>query len=274
MNVFQLVKLRLINGKSLEYNIYSFFKLVLFVTILSKLNRYKYSKCDSFLSLDLTNIQILVISLSYRVDRRSRIEKSLLNNKLEFLFVDAISGSQKGLYSNLGSKFTKESLAYLSSGSIGCILSHHKALMALQSSSYNYALILEDDVILKDDFDIKLKEILLKIPSDFDILYLGSSNAPNKNLVSWMTDGLYIPFYPRKGQYSYLISKKAAVKVIDNLFPIKIVLGGIGTIVGRMVSKGLLIAYHVFPNCVEIDRTISSDIYNPSTPKKNLNKNN
>jgi GR25 family glycosyltransferase involved in LPS biosynthesis len=62
----------------------------------------------------------------------------------------------------------------LSSGSIGCALSHLTVYDKIieEMSDDDYVLILEDDIYVKPDFNKQLNEYINKIPK-FDILFLG-----------------------------------------------------------------------------------------------------
>jgi len=54
-------------------------------------------------------------------------------------------------------------------------LSHMYAVIDMLEHDINYGLVLEDDVILKNDFFDKFDKYFDKTPKDFDIIFLGSS---------------------------------------------------------------------------------------------------
>lgn len=98
------------------------------------------------------------------------------------------------------------------------------------SQKYNSALILEDDVILSDNFTEKLNLYLQKLPEDYDMLFIG--NGCNLHIESnKIINGKYIYekcLYPTswggngitRCTDSYVVSKKCAIKLceyIDNL---------------------------------------------------------
>jgi GR25 family glycosyltransferase involved in LPS biosynthesis len=56
---------------------------------------------------------------------------------------------------------------------ISLFMKHLRSMFLISKSNYNWGIIMEDDVIFKDDFDINLNKILEQLPTDFDILYTG-----------------------------------------------------------------------------------------------------
>ena len=113
----------------------------------------------------------------------------------------------------------------------GITLSHINAYRNIMNNEYKYSLILEDDVILDDNFGDKLNKGLKKLPDDYDMLFIG--NGCN----------LHIPFNkirPHKFIYkkcreptnwggnggtrctdSYLVSKKGAKKLMSYISKLK-----------------------------------------------------
>ncbi|MGH7137369.1 MAG: glycosyltransferase family 25 protein [Pirellulales bacterium] len=66
------------------------------------------------------------------------------------------------------------SLAHLSPGELGCLVSHRKAIELARARDYRTVLVLEDDVCFHRRFDERLKE-LEAIGDGWDLLYLGAS---------------------------------------------------------------------------------------------------
>lgn len=266
--------LRVLNGICLEYTFLEFMRLVCFRRMSSYLNQNKKitkESKESSRQIGFSNLNIFVISLNFRFDRRNKINEMFNKSNLSFEFIDAIHG--KALKRDkFKSYFTSNALRFLSNGSIGCILSHVKVYNQIINKGIKYSLILEDDIIITNQTYIALNNLLKEIPSDFDILYLASNNSENNNLLSRISDSLYIPLYPRSGQYAYLISETGARKLIKNIFPVKIVVGGIDTIIGRLSSYGILNAYHVINNIIGIDLFSESNIFSSSKPFKKLHK--
>ena len=110
----------------------------------------------------------------------------------------------------------------LSPGSIGCALSHliiyDKIIEEL--SDDEYALILEDDIYVKPNFNEKLNKYINKIPK-FDILFLGYHVYENSifNML-FLNHPVYGIPNTLAGLFGYIINKKAALE-IKKIFPLR-----------------------------------------------------
>jgi GR25 family glycosyltransferase involved in LPS biosynthesis len=262
---------RLYNGIGLRYSIIEIFSLVLFRGIYSRLNRLNVAKVEAIKKIDISTLNVMVISLQDRKDRRAVIYKALSLNKLPFKFIDGIHGKLI-MRNRLNVFFSAKSIKHLSNGSIGCIMTHIKAYRSIIKSNAEYSLILEDDVILNDGFYSKLQQLMTSLPDDFDIVYLASNFSIKNNLRACLSDTLYVPLYPRSGQYAYLISNKGAKQIMNNIFPIRISLGGIDTLIGRLVSRRILIAYHVVENLCSVEYNNESNVVNESRKGKKIHQ--
>lgn len=267
-----LIWKRLSNGIALEYTFMELIRLVVLKRVFTFLNLNESKSGTKFMSIGIDEILILIISLEIREDRRKKIRDSFNQTSLPFEFINGVDGTKIKLteYSDF---FSRKSVDSLSKGSIGCILSHYKTMNAVIDSNYDYALVLEDDVFLPKDFKLQLEGVLNNVPQDFDILYLASNLSSRRDIRFWVSSNMYVPMYPRSGQYAYLVSKKGAQKIASTIKPIKILLGGIDTVIGRMVSKGELVAYHISNNLCTVDYESPSNIDNISNPGKVIFKN-
>lgn len=61
-------------------------------------------------------------------------------------------------------------------GHYGCWDSHRRLLEKIKEEKIEYTLVLEDDVVVVDDFIENLQLILNELPEDWDLLYLGGWN--------------------------------------------------------------------------------------------------
>lgn len=260
---------RIYNGVCLKYSLQEVFKLIVFKRLFSFINRYRRINKEDFVEINITELHIKIISLKFRNDRRIVLERMMNKNEISFEYIDGIHGQTLNEYECFDF-FNKTSFKNLSNGSIGCILSHAKAYKQILINDYDYLLIFEDDVIIEDNFKLQLKIFLKSIPKDFDILYLASNISMTTNMRGWISDSLYIPMYPRSGQYGYIVSNAGARKILKTIFPVKIVAGGIDTLIGRLVSKGLLNAYHAHPNLCKVNIETESNIFNRSKGLKKM----
>jgi GR25 family glycosyltransferase involved in LPS biosynthesis len=63
--------------------------------------------------------------------------------------------------------------SFCTDGQKGCAISHKTLWNDMIENRYESILILEDDAILADDFDTKLKNAWYQVPSDYDLVFLG-----------------------------------------------------------------------------------------------------
>ena len=137
-----------------------------------------------------------------------------------------------------GSKIQTGKFITLAHGTLGCFLSHIKTWKTfLKYSKQPYAVVFEDDVVLKDNFTNKFHNVLKNVPSEFDILYLtcfvGSlSQSPSSqkkynilgNLLHLLihptrkriiiNTAIYIP-HMSLGMHGYCLSRDGARKLIQ-----------------------------------------------------------
>ena len=103
-------------------------------------------------------------------------------------------------------------------------LSHLKALKKISESNYKFEMVLEDDVILPNDYLEKFVDLLAKIPYDADFVFFGSSysidilDQANLSKSFKINDNVYKK-EPGKTRTvdAYLVSPKAAKKIINEI---------------------------------------------------------
>jgi len=118
---------------------------------------------------------------------------------------------------------------------ISLFLKHINAMKKIYDSKYDYGIVMEDDVIFKDNFINNYNDITNKIPDDFDILYVGFfpflkdwriRNITNKHpipdnskSIGKFKDMKNISVFPwtgnNKGTDFYIISKKCCKLFLD-----------------------------------------------------------
>jgi GR25 family glycosyltransferase involved in LPS biosynthesis len=102
----------------------------------------------------------------------------------------------------------------LSKSEISLCLKHIEVFKDVISNSYQNVVVFEDDIILVDDFDIKLNEYMKQLPKDYDILWIGSccnlhaDYEANKNIYKANSS---------RCTHTYLISNSGCRKMISQL---------------------------------------------------------
>ena len=148
---------------------------------------------------------------------------------------------------------------------MGCAISHMKVWEKVaESDDENLFLILEDDIIITPNFKTRIKQLLNKLPQNFDMIYLGGFNNRARDINFYIDGGLFKSYNPRRGLYGYLINPKSARKLKKLANPINIYYGGIDTIIGKLTRQKKLDAYQILPSIIEVDYSFTSNIYNYS----------
>lgn len=170
-------------------------------------------------------MRIFVIHYKKLIDRKEHIlDQFKKYNITDYEFVE-IDRDELDDTSMFQSKF--------STSQIAIALSHFYAYKQI-SEKYTHGLILEDDIILSNDFENILNKYLSQLPKDYDLFFIGDGCnlhiephrlVTNKNVYEkclyptrWGGDGA------SRCTDSYLVSKKCATKMcsyINNL-PYKI----------------------------------------------------
>jgi len=257
---------RILNGIAIGYNLHDLHNYFEFL--------FKWKNDSDILkTIDLNkfNFKIIVISLSFRKDRREFITNQFAELNIPFEFFNAFHGETEKTRFQHVVQFSENSIKYLSPGSIGCIASNIAIWKELSTSHFDAFLIFEDDVVLNITFS-KLAKIISTVPDDFDLLYLGSGSYKKRLNAKSISNSLFVPFSIRKGAFGYLISKNGVDKILQNVTEINITCGGIDTILGVLTMKRKIKSYHVKPSACEVNFSLPSNIFNSSKPSKILHK--
>jgi GR25 family glycosyltransferase involved in LPS biosynthesis len=125
----------------------------------------------------------------------------------------AIDGKKpKEMYSMLGDNGAKRDR---SDFEYACLLSHLEVIRAFNNSSYDIALVLEDDITmeLSKYWKKSMREIIENAPKDWEIIQL----YYNVNETGFLKDDYTINDM-KDGTVSYLINKKGSSKIIDEVY--------------------------------------------------------
>jgi GR25 family glycosyltransferase involved in LPS biosynthesis len=131
---------------------------------------------------------IFIIHYKKLIERRNYLSNKFKDKDLIFIdeydrdtidnnIVRKYYNNNKFLWEERTSSVYREKYTYrdLKMSEICNYLSHIKALELIIENNFTNALILEDDVILKENFFEEFDKIFMDTPTDFDIIFLGSS---------------------------------------------------------------------------------------------------
>jgi GR25 family glycosyltransferase involved in LPS biosynthesis len=154
------------------------------------------------------------INLEKSKDRRISMEKMFTDNcfkNTEIQRINAINGNQINIlnYININKK-QKSNAEY------GCLLSHLDTIHTFSKSSYNYALIMEDDLTLdyKKYWKKSLKTIIKNAPNDWDIIqlcYITTTGIIPKNEYELNNNNFV-------SAAAYIIKKSSAKKLMNSIY--------------------------------------------------------
>lgn len=225
-------------------------------------------KTESFIEEDF-NIneyfdKIYCINLDSKKDKWRRVKREFESKSIEVERFSAIDGSliDEKEFNELLDKYNPYRLSGESASlnglienknSLGCLLSHLEIIKQAKLNNYKRVLIFEDDVILSNDFNVKIKNIS---KLDWSIFYLGASQF-NWNKIEEKGD-----FYLCKntlGTFAYAIDSSIYDDLI-NLLETK--RKSVDNLLSELQAKNYGRCYTFYPNIV-ISNVEDSDIRDP-----------
>lgn len=151
----------------------------------------------------MNNFDFYVINLDKDIDRLKELEQNLYPNK--FIRVPGIYGKEMNFDDNTDIFFSSRYLVPKSV--LGSCLSHRKAITTfLNTSTKDYAVILEDDAIPNNNYIHEITEAINNAPSNWDIIKLDFTPIYNTDFNKYFS----------LLATSYIINKKSATKILNN----------------------------------------------------------
>lgn len=163
------------------------------------------------------SIIIYYINLDHREDRKNKLLNELKEINIPIQRINAINKNDLSKNELIKKKYISENTT-LRLGQIACILSHKKAWKTFLDSKYDYAIFLEDDVIINKEYFIQFNNIINELNNiNFDILYLGRNNLQFKGFYKGeiINKYFYKPENIGLGFHSYILSRKGAILKLE-----------------------------------------------------------
>ena len=171
------------------------------------------------------NFIVYIVNLNQDKDRRSYVEKELKRVGIDnYSFISAIDGSmlpQNDLdYYNSKNKFWPK----MSPGQVGCSMSHVKLYKDFLNTKYDYALVLEDDISFRNNFNVSLIDDILfnNFPKNHIILLNEIATFFKKSRFKINKNFNLVKVIKASCTSSYLIDKYAAEQLIKKNEPIRV----------------------------------------------------
>jgi GR25 family glycosyltransferase involved in LPS biosynthesis len=187
-------------------------------------NEKQFSGKEEYISYPkLQNYRAFVINLDRRPDRWKTFENDAKDIGIPYTRFSAIDG-QKLMPNDQLQRIFEGNDYYMRRGMVACALSHIKLMIELLYSSYDFFIILEDDITFVPDFAKKVNHLLEKLPDDWDLCYLGH-HLWNHTKTDDHFDKEAMPMVVKKnnveslrysigGTTGYLISRQGASRIL------------------------------------------------------------
>ena len=139
--------------------------------------------------LNINKIKCYIINLERCPNKKENMIDRLIYPLISYEIINAVDGRnineeymKYNNYSILEEWKDPSNNRKLTLGEIGCSLSHYNIYKTILKNKDEYAIILEDDAILVDNFYDKVNTIInnLKNNEDWDMLYLGRKKIDDK----------------------------------------------------------------------------------------------
>lgn len=179
--------------------------------------------------LNQLNGKIFVISLLNSKERRDHINKEFKRVKLDFEFIDAVNGKEISMHddSRINYEIVRRSPNWLTPNIVGCCLSHASCYKKVLDENLDFAVIFEDDIIIRTPHFREIIENLLKLspPESATLLYYQTfkkitlrknQGIPIGNGMQSYDAGTFFPM----STGGYLIDKKTCENLYKYVFPI------------------------------------------------------
>lgn len=224
--------------------------------------------------------KVYVLNLNNEFDKFKQTKKRLKKYDIDCDRFEAVNGHDF-MDEFKQNKHKEETNLYRSYGSYGCLKSKIKILEDAILNNYEKILILEDDIILIENFCEKFEEYYKSIPYDWKVLYFGSSdrNINNDEIINDLH--YYKPTFTSNGTFAFGLDSSMFSEL---LFNFKLMNLPDDQHLVRLSIKYYNNSFVFYPNLIIADTTTSSttskfnyndiyDIYHNRIRKFNWNLN-
>lgn len=178
--------------------------------------------------LNEANTIFYIVNLDKDKERKANILYQLKKQKINnFKFISAVEGSKLKDEDLKNDTFQNKKNYYkwnikLSKSEIGCALSHLKIYKEFINSSYNLAIIFEDDIFFKYQFDTEIRSLINNFFSDKkQILLLGELKQFFKKAIIKSKRFKVVNTETAYFTHAYVINKEAAKEILKFNYPVK-----------------------------------------------------
>jgi len=167
--------------------------------------------------------RVYVINMDKDTERLKRIHEQMHKHGIAYTRVPGIVGASVGYHEAL-SGFCNQ---FCTTGMKGCALSHRMIWEDMLKNRYENVAVFEDDAILDEDFNVKLRQGWEQLPNDYDLYYLGCDAMCENADVTSNVFNTILNTHPETvdhnlkavsgsvGTHAYIISEKCAKVILD-----------------------------------------------------------
>ena len=162
-------------------------------------------------------MKICIVNLKRKPEKMEYMKKQLQKTNKEYYFFEAVDGENDlncHTFKIADEWFDPYTSKAMTKGEIGCALSHFYIWKNMYQNNVDRIIVLEDDIVMDDNFDALLDEYLKQIDQEYDMLYLGRK-AINKDKETFLTDNIIEPKYSY-WTCGYLLTLQGSKKLVES----------------------------------------------------------
>lgn len=161
--------------------------------------------------------KIFCLTLKETIVRKQHAIKEFSKHNLDVEFFEGINGTTFGLKTIIPYKDDNPDGDdyFITSGHIGCILSHLMLWKTLQYLPYEEIIIFEDDLILTENFKNKFIEYYTQLPSNWQYVFLGHCCLAPDEYNTKISTNILSSIHPPMCTHGYMIKKSSLPILIE-----------------------------------------------------------
>lgn len=242
-------------------------KLIILIIIIYLILIIRKNNIENFYNKSLKIDKYYIINLDKDTERLRKFDIHARKNNIKYFRFPAINGRNLDENDIRLQKYFSKNIKRYSIIQKSCALSHISIWEKIKEEKNNFTIIFEDDVIIPNNFNDKLKVYLEQLPENWDILFLGG----NKIIGKKYSTNLVKPDrhkFGNFGLFAYLINSRNINFIVDKCKNISL---HIDNFVQKELGKELNL-FFCNPQIIEHDYDNISNIYNKN--RKNESKRN
>jgi len=161
-------------------------------------------------------IPVFVILLESDEERRSHVYRNVLPKLKICDVVSATNAAQsevnKFLYND--KIFVDNNYTHVTTAKLACTISHMRVWKTIVAQDLRHAIVLEDDVAIRDGFNLFIRKLKRQLPVNFDLVHLYVSDRNEWLRRVAKTKKAYVSYNPKWGRSAYLLSRSGAEKLL------------------------------------------------------------